>query len=576
MVKISINHALNTIYQEYPDNAILLDLLRLIANYSRTQLDKGYDLSTINNNTLCVKYETFGVWNNVECLDELVLSSQPFEERVLALANLDFPDDYWRIFKYMVFHDAIVPTLIDTQLNQLREDRREKSPETITCDEQKIWLWDEKSAQAMVILNRKNKAKYRSFYQYISSAFRILTSLPRVFIYYYHYKKSAYKTKISLQGRVCIAIHPPYQANELPLLKELSIDSVLVRFYAHEKESDWCYSVDYVKRLYEQGFNVAIALVQDRQSVIQIKKWEHLLEIVIPPLHDKIMWVEVGHAVNRVKWGIWTTKEYHNLFKSIQQYQQQYPSLKLIAPAVIDFEWPRLIDFMKGIKRSSVYALSQHLYVDRRGAPENYQGKFSTLEKTIMAKAIARTLLQKTSNVIISEVNWPIKHAGIWSPIGSPYTAPEWFLEQPGVTEDDYANYLIRYLTITLCSGFIEQVVWWRLSAKGYGLVDDQDGFRKRPAYFALKQFMQWLGNAEFVRYRQTNQAQYIFEFKNKHNRIILAWQKKGFSDYPIVDKIESIMDRDGNVFEENKQIVTVSERPLYILLSAHENVSLD
>src|SRR5690606_2188459 len=169
-------------------------------------------------------------------------------------------------------------------------------------------------------------------------------------------------------------------------------------------------------------------------------------------------------------------------------------------------------------------ALSHLLYVDRRGAPENKQGRFSTLEKCALLKALAQWSDHCADKVIVSEVNWPVKYTGIWSPIGCPYEAPKWRREEPGESEDDYANFMLRYLVISLCSGHVEQAFWWRLSAHGYGLVDDLDNFRTRPAYSASAFFMKLIGEATFLRKHDTDEDAYLLEFATPENRIVMAW----------------------------------------------------
>ncbi len=51
---------------------------------------------------------------------------------------------------------------------------------------------------------------------------------------------------------------------------------------------------------------------------------------------------------------------------------------------------------------------------------------------------------------------------------------------------------MARYLEITLTSGFVSRVYWWRLCAHGFGLVDDLDpkNPRPRPAFFKLKEML--------------------------------------------------------------------------------------
>jgi hypothetical protein len=211
-------------------------------------------------------------------------------------------------------------------------------------------------------------------------------------------------------------------------------------------------------------------------------------------------------------------------------------------------------------KGQKLAALSHLLYVDRRGAPENKQGDFSTLEKCALLKALAQYSDHCEDRVIVSEVNWPVQHTGIWSPIGCPYETPKWRREQPGETEDEYANYMLRYLAITLCSGHVEQVFWWRLSAHGYGLVDDRDNFRVRPAFTALAFFLKTLGNAEFIRKLETPEGTFVFEFKTDSHSIWMAWALQD-SDHIPETTYSQVLDREGNTVAEIK----LSGSPLYL-----------
>jgi hypothetical protein len=305
--------------------------------------------------------------------------------------------------------------------------------------------------------------------------------------------------------------------------------------------------------------------VQDRQAVIAAEHWERFVRAVIPKVHDKVIWCEVGHAINRVKWGVWTAKEYRKLFMAVYNAAKKYPHLKLIAPAVIDFEWYRIVDALRCLPRNiSLYAVSQHLYVDRRGAPENVQGRYSTLEKCALSKAIAVQQKNCADRFIISEVNWPLQDTGIYSPIGSPYTAPQWFADRPGETELDYASYLIRYCAIALCSGFAHSIFVWRLSAHGFGLVDDLDNFRPRPAFYALQTWLARLHNNQFVARLPSPSHCYLLHFKGAVE-CLLAWTTEAqyvwsqpwsaVKTYSLTGEILSLPDAD----------VILTPQPIYI-----------
>jgi hypothetical protein len=184
---------------------------------------------------------------------------------------------------------------------------------------------------------------------------------------------------------------------------------------------------------------------------------------------------------------------------------------------VIDFEYPYTVAALAHLpEKFSFGALSHHLYVDRRGAPESRQGKYAALEKFAWGRAIARQSDMCEDRFIVSEVNWPIERTGVHSPVGSPYVSPVLRYNDPSVSEDDYADYMLRYLLIALCSGVVERVFWWRLAAYGYGLVDDSnpEQWRERPAYRMLKQFIAWVGDAAFVkRMELDDKGAVAFEF---------------------------------------------------------------
>jgi hypothetical protein len=213
--------------------------------------------------------------------------------------------------------------------------------------------------------------------------------------------------------------------------------------------------------------------------------------------------VEVAHAINRVKWGVWDRRDYRRLLGPVARLAERFPAVKFMGPAVIDFEYPFVLSALRELPAGlRFHALSHHLYVDRRGAPENTQAGFSLLEKCALGLAIARWSGAVDDRFIVSEVNWPLKGTGVWSPVGSPYESPGPRHNDPSVSEDAYAAYMVRYLIIALCSGFVNQVFWWRLVARGFGLADDTDPvrWRERPAFRALRQFLAVLGDSTYDR----------------------------------------------------------------------------
>jgi hypothetical protein len=97
----------------------------------------------------------------------------------------------------------------------------------------------------------------------------------------------------------------------------------------------------------------------------------------------------------------------------------------------------------------------------------------------------------------VSEVNWPLEGQGVYSPVGSPYVAPGVRKNDPSISEDQYADFMLRYLCIAIASGFVERVYWWRLAARGFGLVDDSGlEWRRRPAFEMLSTLLRKVSSA--------------------------------------------------------------------------------
>jgi hypothetical protein len=206
-------------------------------------------------------------------------------------------------------------------------------------------------------------------------------------------------------------------------------------------------------------------------------------------------------------------------------YLAKYPNVKLLGPATIDFDWILTFYFMSQCKSNVKFnGLSSHLYVDRRGAPENKQGSYSLVEKCAMMKSFTRNFDTFDDKFVITETNYPVVDTGVYSPIGSPYCAPSWYRDRPGINLKDYANYLVRYYLLAICSSHVDRVYWWRLSAKGYGLLDDQDGFKERPAYTALKYLLHRLSKGYFIKRLVSTSDTYFLLFEVENKKVVVGW----------------------------------------------------
>ncbi len=467
-------------------------------------------------------------------------------------ARIHLPSDLRRVFLQMLEAPA-VPTQAFLRAERRRRKRYalqtrsrrwrhpfRKFPRPATDDpsERDIWIWDDRSMQAIPALSGRDKKKYYRKADGLAIAGALLRRSPSIHRAYRDILDEAWTASVQMTGRVGLGINldPDRFERELRWLNALGPMPVLARLYHHEPEARRRFAIDAVRRLQTEGHAVTIALVQDRKAVLQPRKWQAFVERAAGALSGFVEGAEIGHAINRVKWGVWNLKEYRGLLEPFRDWEQRFPQIPLYGPAGIDFEYPRVLPLLDRLPAGARWsAFSHHLYVDRRGAPENFQGKYDLIAKLALARAMARAHPRCADRLIISEVNWPLAGTGVWSPVGSPYESPGVRHNDPSVDEHTYAAYMLRYLMLALCSGLAERVFWWNLAAHGFGLIDDRDpqGWRPRPAYTALQQFLQHTHGARFAG-REGFDGEYRMKFQGPTGDFEYRWHTQAPDPMPV------------------------------------------
>jgi hypothetical protein len=572
----------------------LMSLMQSVADALRSMHGAGFLHNDLGNQNILLRRLAGNEWGDVQFIDlnrGRIRETLTPRDRARDISRLYLPSDLLRVFKEM-YYDCPPPEefqawetryrkrfVFHTRTRKLRhpirEARRANSSEVLPlypC-EKDIWIWDERSGQAQTSLLSKDRSRHYPLERHWQTLCSTITAIVPVWREYKLQLFSAFSRPVAMQDRVGMSIEvgAEHIERQLKLLAELGPMPVLVRFYHHKPLSDRAAAVEAVRVLHEAGHSVSIALVQDRSAVRDAASWQAFADYVLERLAGIVDMVEIGHAINRVKWGIWDYAEYRKLVASVSVLQARYPGLTLTGPAVIDFEYPYVLAALDALPPGvSFGALSHHLYVDRRGAPENKQGRFSTLEKCALAKAIARNSNRCEDRFVVSEVNWPIAGTGVYSPVGSPYVSPGPRFNDPSVSEDEYADYMIRYLLITICSGMVERVYWWRLVAHGFGLVDDIDPaqWRERPAFKMLKIFLQWVTNSTFEsRIELSGDGAVAFMFRRENgSRFLIAYTSGGACNVTFSMPIRDVVGGDGTAMEKGAGgDVQLSGRPVYM-----------
>jgi hypothetical protein len=382
--------------------------------------------------------------------------------------------------------------------------------------------------------------------------------------------EGAFQAPVEMAGRIGVAIseNPATAEFEDDCLDELGPLHLLARFYAHESETEWGATAERLSRLHDAGHSITVVLVQDRRAVKDPERWRTFASSVLRLVGAFVEEVQVGQAVNRTKWGIWSAREYARLAGIAADVVREHPGVKLLGPAVIDFEPHYLLGMLKALPDSVTFDGVGHLlYVDRRGAPENRQGSYDTLGKLALLRAIARLSPRAGDRLVVTETNWPLDDTGIWSPICSPYLYSGQTVAG-GVDEQTYGTYMIRYLLIALCSGLAHRVCWWRLCAHGFGLVDDKDPAqpRKRPAYEMLLHFARQAAPATFTGCPDTAPGVHAYSFTGgPSGAFTIAYAEEGAADRRVTLPFTQVVDAQGRVIDSFSSELPADGAPVYL-----------
>ncbi|HBA83215.1 MAG TPA: hypothetical protein DCZ95_03885 [Verrucomicrobia bacterium] len=580
---------LNRLYREDPVCEKIMTLLQCAADAVWALHESGVVHYDLGNQNILLRRLDGGRWGDVQFVDLNRARIKPalsLQDRARDLSRIDLPSDFLRVFKVMYFRQQHPPAEFEKWERRFRtrfalhtwsrcfrhpfrtrRRRLEEKKNPLAPRGRDLWIWDERSAQAVSTLRRKDRKRLYP----ASNAIQMAAAAPALWPIARNYRQrcqNSYQAQVTLINRIGMTIEPsPLRLEEeLRLLKGLGINPVFLRFYHHQTPEQWKFSIDVAKRLRADGHSVSIALVQDRKAVLEPARWARFVGQILEALKNDVEWVEVGHAINRVKWGLWSLDEYLRLLEPAAEAAARHPHLHFMGPAAIDFEYHYLVGLLNRMPSGFRFdALSHLLYVDRRGAPENRQGRFGAEEKFALARAIAEWAPSCEPRLIVTETNWPLLGAGVYSPVGAPYEVPGPRFNDPSVTEDDYADYMIRYLAIALCSGMVERVYWWRLVARGFGLVDDAhpDAWRIRPAYPMLQTFVALLGDSRFESRIACPKGQYLLRFRRPDNSAwALAWSAAGTMPWRPAIQFDGCLDAFGNEIPIPHEL---TGRPVYL-----------
>ena len=309
--------------------------------------------------------------------------------------------------------------------------------------------------------------------------------------------------------------------------------------------------------LFSQGHEIAFAIPQNRDLVRDRKRWRDAVEELGARFSPFGRHFQIGQAINRSKWGIWTQGEYVDLYLEAAEILRRKDGIEVLGPSVIDFEFQAILALVNNRTPGLHFDIvSSLLYVDRRGAPENRQMGLDTVDKVTLLRAIADVGRNCSDRCWITEVNWPLWE-GPHSPAGKTVS----------VGEEEQADYLVRYYLLALGTGLVERVYWWRLIARGYGLISpESDGsLRGRPAWDALRTLIDQVEGATFNGPLPAPEGAFLYSFKCDEREVVVGWSVATGARAKLPCPASEAVSRDGRSVPVTGQVeIELGPSPVY------------
>jgi hypothetical protein len=408
--------------------------------------------------------------------------------------------------------------------------------------------WDEYSDQPRQLKDRAYKKRMRRMQSrsLLKSALAGIVWIPLAVAAMPFLQKRHSETE-ALPGLVVDPLRDPEAA--IDALKELGVKELLIRipmWEAHRLDA----VLAFLKRC--EGRRFFFVLMQDRDHVENaVQRAETLLRLfaALSPYGTRF---QIGTTLNRAKWGFFSVDEYLTFFKTAQQLRDEaFPQIELTGPGVIDFEYhfaAHALFNLSGVRFDGVTSL---LYVDRRGAPENTQAGCDLPCKINLLSALEMLSPKAKGPLYLTETNWPLTGTEPYAPTS----------EKECVDEEAHASYLVRYFLLALATQQVRTVYWHQLIAPGYGLIDNRDGIRKRPAFYALKTLIGMIGDARYISLQQRRER---FEMLlEKPGGLLRIFWMNGKEETQYFAQKRRFTDRDGRAFEAES--ITVGDAPVYL-----------
>jgi hypothetical protein len=518
--------ALIRFYKQQSDISVLLPLLRTVARAMQRFHDAGFVHNDMGNQNILLQQTENGVWKSARFVDldhTRVCRRISLRRRAYDLSRINLPDGLLSIFKQFYFSGS-VPKRFErwekwyrrrfewhrrTRLlrHPLRTvKRRRKADSTIQIPHYRnIWFFDPRSLQAVDIFGERAPKPPRTLRYTLRQGPPALAMLPSVVRSYKKVRAVCFQKEIDLKGRFGLSLDftRGNADGQLSKLNQLPPVPVHVSLYSHQGAAEHQFKLALIRNIRPRQ-SVVATLVQNRRAAIEPFRWGSFCKAVLPTLASVVDGIQIGKAINRGHWGVWSAEEYHRLLSIANQSVDPPGTLPLMGPGV---ENGCIADLVAGLSALPAHvafsSLSQTISLYAGSISAGMHPLNQLLSRMTWFKAVAGAVRSCQGRTAVTQFRMDTPWTGYYRQIN---TDGGGF--NPRSAEDlmSAAGKLVGSVTELLCSGMVDQVFLhlpMHLSAqKDY---TSGGAVQLTPEIVAaLNQWLTLCGNARFISHRTT------------------------------------------------------------------------
>jgi hypothetical protein len=343
---------------------------------------------------------------------------------------------------------------------------------------------------------------------------------------------------------------------QIQALRDLGVGAVRIDYAtdpAHRPLAD-----RFLEALLAAGFPVLLHLVQDPDEASSMEEtrtqaaWREFLGTTLRRYGARVEAIEIGSTPNRHSWSGYTLLDYAIAAAMGRQALDQWaagnpsaPRPLLVGPNVSDFAPYFTIGQMAECARRGARfdAMTDNLFVDRVGEPERYDPRVAG---RLLAAVHRMDLVGKQRALASIARRFGVPR--VWCTYAH-YTLSFGRPRIRYVTEEQYANYMVRCHLLTAAAGCFERYYWGTLVCHYKGLIDDgarvrpypphvhhrfatasdPRAWRRRESLFrAYRTMTAQLRDARFVRRRPAPSRARLLEFETTEGILLTGWTRDG------------------------------------------------